>query len=283
MTSSKKETEQVLEKVKSGALSFEEAAKSHSKDPYADKGGDPGALYYHDFADGFAKKEDAEAVAALKKGDISGIYKVADKTWAFFKVNEELVPTDLADAATIAEARNYMSGKERGIMETWALGKAKEFASAAAGQNFAAAARKAGLNVKSAGPFPINYQSPTFVAYGQRVPLFEPINTQTAEELAPAANSEKFFSAVFGLAKGAVSEALVLEDNVLVMTVTDDAQAKDEEVAIIKFAYPYFNQGSIDSDVRTRFLKSSRLKDNFSTTFFKYFKPADAAAAKASS
>ncbi len=283
ITSSESDAKKILKQVQDKSLTFEEAAKSHSKDPYADKGGDPGALYFHDFADGFAKKEDAESVAALKKSDISGIYKVADKAWAFHKINEDLVPTDLTDAATIAEARSYMSSKERGLMETWALGKANEFASSVTGATFATAAKKAGLKVNSAGPFPINYQTPSFVAYGQRVPLFEPINTQTAEELAPASNSEKFFSTVFGLAKGAISEALVLEDNVLVMTVTDDTQAKDEEIAVIKFAYPYFSQGSIDSDVRTRFLKSPKIKDNFSTTFFKYFKPADATAAKTSS
>ncbi len=274
LTSSESDAKKVLKQVQDKALTFEEAAKSHSKDPYADKGGDSGALFFHDFADGFAKKEDAEAVAALKKGDISAVYKVSDKAWAFFKVNEDIVATNLSDPATLAEARSYMSSKERGLMETWALGKAKEFVATVTGGNFAAASKKAGLKVKSAGPFPINYKAPSFVAYGQRIPLFDQINATTAEELAPAANSEKFFSVVFGLPKGAVSEPFVLEDNVIVMTVTDDTPAKDEEVAVVKFAYPYFSQGAIDSDVRTRFLKSSKFKDNFSTVFFQYFKPA---------
>ncbi len=284
ITSSESDAKKVLKQVRDQALTFEEAAKSHSRDAFADKGGDSGPVYFHDFAESFKDKADAGKVVALAPGEVSDIVQVAEKAWAFFKVNAAPVAPDFADPATLAEARNYMETNERGKLETWALKVAGEFASAARapGAGLQSAARKSSLSVRSAGPFPINYGAPSFVAYGQNIPLFEPVTSEDPV-LAAAQSDETFFKTVFSLPDSAVSDPVALGDAVIVASVTDRKPADDADVSLLGFSYPYFFQSTLDAEVRVRFLKNPKFRDEFTATFFKYFTPADQPAAAAES
>ncbi len=70
---SKKEAEEVLEKIKEGKKSFEELAKEYSEDPStANRGGDLGW-----FGRGKMVKEFEDAAFSLKKGEISGIVETS--------------------------------------------------------------------------------------------------------------------------------------------------------------------------------------------------------------
>ena len=77
---------------------------------------------------------------------------------------------------------------------------------------------------------------------------------------------------LFSQPKGTVSKPLVVGEAVVVFTVTGDTPAADGDVALVKFAYPYFHQQTIDTETRNTFIKSKMLKDNFNTNFFKIFK-----------
>lgn len=278
MTSSEADIKKVLKQVQDKVLSFEDAAKSHSKDAWADKDGDPGVIFYHDYASWFEKQEDAKAISVIPVGELSPVYKIADKTWAFFRVNAALQPAVLEDPAVKAEVRNYIAANERGMMETWALDKGKEF-SQIASAGFAPAAKKAGYSVKSSGLFPINFNSPSFTAYGQRIPLLEPLDLQKAPELQDAPQNEAFFKAVFSATEGQVAEPILLGDSVLVYTVKETSQGKPEDATMVAFSYPYFYQGTLDADIRARFLKNNpKFKDEFEATFAKFFTPKESSA-----
>jgi len=147
------------------------------------------------------------------------------------------------------------------------------YLSSAGGAGFEAAAKKAGLVVKTAGPFPINFGdfSVYISEYNQSAPIFKAVEGSETPELAGAAANEKFLTAAFSLASGAVSEPLVLGDYAIVLKVKDASPAKDEDLAGVDYLYPYFYQSKFPADVRNLFMTNKKLKDNFSKTFFKYF------------
>jgi len=272
VTSSESDAKKVLQQVRDNKLSFEDAAKSHSKDAYADKGGDAGIVYYYAFSRDFANKDDAAKIAALKKGEVSDVYKLADKVWAFFMVNSELVLPDFSKPAVLEMVSAYLNENEKGTLESWAIAKAGNLASAGDSASFLAAAKKASYSAKSAGPFIINIGNPTFYAYNQQIPLFQSPFVNKDSALLSIEEDEAFMTQLFSQPKGTVSKPLVLGDSVIVFSVTGDKPAEDGDVALVKFAYSYFHQQTIDTETRNTFIKSKKLKDDFNTNFFKIFK-----------
>ncbi len=274
ITTSQKDAEKVLAQIKANTLSFEDAAKSHSKDSYADKGGDMGIKAFYDLKGEFLNEKDAEAVMTLKKDEISPIYKGANNTWVFYRVNAEASSPDFSKQSVLDEVKSYLFDKEKSVMESWALAKADEFTKEASKAPFTAAAKKAGLEVKSAGPFILNYGKPSFYFYGQQIGLFQEPYRSLDNELIGAEENETFLTTLFSTPKNAVSKPVVLDASVIVMTVIDDKEGTEQETSYTKFSYPYFFQTAMENQIRSTILSSSLLKDNFNSTFAKLFIPA---------
>lgn len=268
VTAKEADAQRLQKAVKAGSLNFEETAKKNSSDSFADKGGSMGSPYFYAVAADLGKKEDAEKIASLKKGEYSPVFKTVSGSYAFYRADDAAMAADPADPTLLSDARAYLMSSERGKVEDWALGQAKAFAASATG-DFASACRKAGLAPKSAGPFPINYGDLTFSAYGQMIPLFGRMDA--AEELAAASSDEAFISAVFSAAPGTVSAPLVLGENVVVFKVKDASSAPDSDTAALALYYPYFYQQKVTGEIGDLFLKSPKLKDNFMKVFFKTF------------
>ncbi len=273
ITTSQQDAEKVLSQIKANSLSFEDAAKSHSKDAYADKGGDMGTVVFYDLKGQFQSDKDAESVMALKKGEISPIFKQSDKTWAFYKVNTESASPDFTKAAVIDEVKSYMFDKEKSVMETWALSIADTFTADASKTSFAGAAKKEGLEAKTAGPFILNYGKPAFYFYGQQVGLFQEPYRSSDNALIDAEQNENFLNALFSTPKDAISKPVVLDTSVVVMKVIEDKEATDQQISYTKLSYPYFFQTALENELRTTILNSKSLKDNFNSTFAKFFAP----------
>jgi hypothetical protein len=259
-----------LKQIRGGAA-FEETAKAHSTDSYADKGGAMGLHYFYEVQADFANKADAEKLATLKAGEYSTVLKTLAGSWVFYKADDSAFPAELTDPTVLKDARDYMLRFERGKVEDWVTAQAASISNAGAG--FDQACKKASLAVATAGPFPLNYGDIDFSAYGQRIPLLRRVNTQATAELAQASTSDAFLTAAFSLAPGSVSKPLVLGDSVIVMKIKEASAATDEEVASISLYYPYFYQQKTSNELSDVFLKSPLLKDNFMTVFFKYFAP----------
>jgi len=267
--SSEAEALKLHKNIKSGAASFEDVAKASSKDSSAEKGGVMDSIYAHELEASLAVKADADAVAALGQGEISKVYKTAAGAWSFFRADAAAAEADFSDSAVLEKVREYMDRSERGAIEDWVVAKAKEI-SAAGGASFESSAKKAGLEIKSAGPFPINYGdlSAFFSEYGQRVPLFKTVDS--ADELAGASTSEQFLTAVFALEAGAVSEPIILGDNAIVVKVKEVVQAKDEDLGGVDFVYSRLFQEQLSVLVQDYFMKSPKLRNNFDATYRKY-------------
>jgi hypothetical protein len=272
ITSSEAEALKLLKNVRSGATTFEDVAKASSKDAEAQKGGALGSKYFHEIQSELAVKAEADKIAALKQGEISPVLKTAAGAWAFYRADALPSEADLSKAEVLAQVRDYMTRSERGAIEDWLVAKAKELASAG-GAGFEAAAKKAGLAVKPAGPFPINYGdfSVYMADYGQSAPLFKSIEGEAVPELSGASTSEKFLTEVFSLAVGAVSEPIALGDYAIVVKAKEATQAKDEDLAGVDYLYPYDYYNKLGMQVGNLFMNGKGLKDNFGKVFFKYF------------
>jgi peptidyl-prolyl cis-trans isomerase D len=276
--SSEADAKKLLKNIQDKKTSFEDVAKASSKDSYAAKGGVSGPKYFYEISSELANKADADKLAALKAGELSDVLKTANGSWAFFRADSGVAAVDFAQGVVVAAARDYINGRERGVIEDWAIAQAKTLAAAGAG--FEAAAKKAGLAIKSAGPFPLNYGDLTVSLYGQTAPMLKAVSSESEPELAGASTSEKFLTQAFSLAPGAVSEPFVLGDNVIVLKVKEASSAKDDETSSLGFYYPYFIQSGASAEIRDLVMKSKLLSDDFSKVFFKYFQTSTASAAK---
>jgi parvulin-like peptidyl-prolyl isomerase len=275
ITTSEADANKLLKNIQDKKASFDAAAKASSKDSFAAKGGVEGPKYFYELAAELAVKADADKLAALKAGDLSSVLKTTAGTWVFFKAEAAPAIADLSQASTLAAVRGYLNDRERGVIEDWSIAQAKALSSS--GASFEASAKKAGVPVKTTGPFPLNYGDLSVSIYGQTAPLFKKVSTDKDAELDGASTSNKFLTTAFALAVGAVSEPFVLGDNVIVLKVKEAGVAKDGDTSVIDFYYPYFYQSGASSEVRDLFMKSPELKDNFSNVFFKYFQPQTAA------
>jgi hypothetical protein len=265
------DAEALLKQIKNKTVAFDQAAKNRSKDSYAARGGVMGSTYFSDIAADLVDKAGAEKLAALKKGDFSPVLKTLTGGFAFFMADDDAQAPNFSDPILIKDVRDYMNRFEKGTIENWAVAKAKPLSSLPPA-TFEAACRKQGLKVKSDGPFPINYGDLQMSIYGQKVPIFKPVNSSDASELAGASTSDNFLLAAFSLAPGSVSSPIVLGDNVIVLKVKEAGSSLDASSGIDLY-YPYFFQQKLNTDVANLFMSSSQLRDNFAPIFFKYFQP----------
>ena len=277
IASSEADAQKLLQNVKDKKTTFEDAAKASSKDAYAQKGGAAGPRYFHELSAQLASKDDGEKLASLKTGELSQVLKTTAGAWVFFKADADVAPADFSQAAVLAAVRDYMTRNDRGVIEDWAIAKAKEIA-AVGSKGFEAAAKKAGAPVKTVGPFPLNYGdlSVYIPSYGQSMPLFKSIASSDDPELSGASTSQKFLTAAFSTAPGAISDPFVLGDKVLVLKVKDAESAKDDGLSMIDYLYPSFFGGKVQVEAHDFFMKNPLLKDDFSKVFFKYFQPTPA-------
>ncbi len=266
----------ILKSIQDKSATFEDAAKLNSKDSFADSGGTQGAQYYFEVEADLAAKGDAEKLAALAAGELSPVLKTVSGSYAFFRADAAAIDADLSNPSTLADIRERMLATERGTIEDHVINRAAAFAGVAAA-DFAAAAKKEGLSVKAAGPFPINYGDLSlYIAdYGQSLPLLPAVAGEDTPELSSASYNEKFLTAAFSLAPGSLSEPLVLGDNVVVFKVKEAGSALDDGSGGIDIFYPYFVQNKAESEARQAFIKSPLLKDDFSAIYLKYFTPSE--------
>jgi len=256
--SSERETRQILNKVKEGALAFEEAARSNSIDSYADNGGDMGIRMAYEFQAEIPDEASRQAVLTLEKGEFSGIVAVSGGSWAFFRAEEAPRPADTADSAALGKIRTYIMGYERGTVEDWVTSEAEKFAETAKEKGFASALAGKSMAKKTFGPLPVNYGD---------VVLFPSVSSLGVGEISQAGYNENFWNAAFSTPLGSPSDPVVLGDNVLVLCPTEEKAAPDDENDFIGLYYSYWMGQAVEKNIKSYFLGNGKLEDKFWDVF----------------
>jgi hypothetical protein len=261
VNSNEREARQILNTIKNGETTFEDAARSYSKDGYADRGGDMGIKMIHELSMDIPDEAAREQVIALARDEYSDIIKI-DSGWAFFHTNDAIQEADASDPAVMEKVRSYVRNYERGRMEDWAIAQADSFIARANETSFEEALTTQGVQKRSFGPIPLNYGS---------VDLFTAITSQSVTELASAANDEIFWKVAFSTPVESPSRPVVQRNNVLVLFPTGETEIDAEALeSIVSMYNPWLNYVS-ESALQQYFMNSPKLEDNFLDVYFRYF------------
>jgi hypothetical protein len=264
INSNEREIRQILRSVEEGSQSFEEAARTHSQDAFAESGGDIGVKMAYEMSEEIPDESEREPVLNLARGELSPVVKVPSG-WAFYRAEETPYPADLDDQDTVEKIRTYLTGFRRGIMDDWLIEKAGAFIAQAEERGFETAADELGLTKQNFGPVGLNYGNFT---------LFKSLSTDTVPELAAASSNENFWRIAFSTPLQSPSAPFMLGNNALVLFPLEENILEAEDIESIASSYSsYWLNNSADQSIRNRFVRSEKLEDNFWTTYFKYLQP----------
>ena len=261
---SEREAKQILDSIKSGTITFEDAARTQSQDEAAERGGDMGSLYVVDLANIIPNTTDRDYVINLPRGEISSIINI-DNAWVFFRIENELKQADFDDAGVISKVQSHLRSYARGRMEDWAISKAREFIEEAEITSFDDAARERNLEISDFGPLPINYSG---------VDLFTPLQSSFSapgfaeHDVSNLASNETFWKSAFSTQLNTPSEPLVQGSNVLVFIPTEQIDAEETAVNVTDVYKSYWVNYIAEQSVQHYFLANPRMDDRFVDTFF---------------
>jgi parvulin-like peptidyl-prolyl isomerase len=259
--SGEREARQILETIKNGETTFEDAARAHSKDPYADRGGDMGMKMIHELSLDIPEEDAREAVISIAKGDFSDVIKTASG-WAFFRCEEAVQDADLTDPAVMDKVKSYLRNFERGRMEDWTIAKANEFVTLAKERGFDDALSIKALQSNSFGPVPINYGN---------FELFTTLPVQSVPGLSGTAENENFWKTAFSTPVGSPSEPIVQGNNVMVLFPVDEIEADPSGQEAVASKYSAWLNDILIQSMRKSFLNSPKLEDKFIDVYLRYF------------
>lgn len=264
ISSSEREAQQVLSSVQDGTLTFEDAARTHSQDSYAERGGDMGLKMVYELTSEIPETADREAVAALRGGEYSALLKVP-AGWAFFRAEVSPYPADTGDSSLLSKLRSYMLTFERGQMEDWLIAQAEEFSALVRETDFTSAALAKGLEKSGFGPLPLNYGG---------VDLFTALSAFSVQELTYAGSNELFWRTAFSTPVNTPSSPLVISNSVLVLFPLEETPADDSTREMVESAYAsYWLSYNAERSLRSSFLGSKNLRDQFIDTFLRIYAP----------
>ncbi|MDR1143518.1 MAG: peptidylprolyl isomerase [Spirochaetaceae bacterium] len=135
-----REARQLLDSVKGGRFTFEDAARNQSADVYKDRGGDMGLRMAYEVFTELAEESDREVLFALKPGELSSVVKAPDNSWAFFRAEETPYAPDLTIPENLEKIRSYMNRFEGGRIENWLLARVETLSAQALSQNLSLSA-----------------------------------------------------------------------------------------------------------------------------------------------
>jgi peptidyl-prolyl cis-trans isomerase D len=258
------QAKEIRKKVLDKTSTFEELAKTYSKDEYADKGGDMGWRYAYDVEADFDSKEAAQPVLALKAGELSEVLKGTFGS-LIYRCDSEAVAPDFASTTVLDDVKSYLSRYEKGKVEDYFSAKATQLAARAAAVGFDKAAQEAGQKVVATEPFPVNLGN---------VFSFMPLRAIPDAETPPnAAYNEDFFVKAFSLPRDKVSAPVILDDRILVLKVKEEKQVPESTASLIGSWITYISNQSVQADLASSLMTPARLKDNFAAVFNQYVMP----------
>jgi len=257
--SSEREARQVLNAVKNGTSTFEEAAMTSSMDNYADRGGDMGIRMAHELMYDIGDEQTRANIINLARGELSDIIKVSTG-WAFFRAEETGYTADTNDPAQLDKIRNYIMIYSRGQVEDWFIAEAEKFSSQAREMGFDEAAAAGSLTKQNFGPIPLNYGNTA---------LFSSISSAGVPELANAGTNQFFWRAAFSTPLNSLSIPIVVGENVIVLLPLEESDAEENNIQFIEMYYPYWVNAGLEQSYRSYFLNNEKLDDRFGETFWK--------------
>lgn len=255
--SSESDARSIREQAVSRQASFEDLARNQSTDSYSDEGGEMGWIYFHELEPDFEDPAVIEEIFELEEGEISRVFETTFG-WTIYRVNEAPIEPDFTDADVVAAVRDYMTVFERGLIEDSLNARAEEFVATARSQGYEAAAAAVDQSPQTTEYFPINYGN---------TPYFGRVNAVSNQQLSAAAFREEFFTELFELEAGDVSDPIVVRDYVFVFELADERDATEETVEFVEQNVDLIIGEFTQQQVQATYVNDELLVDNFNQTY----------------
>jgi hypothetical protein len=264
INTSEKNARKVLESIRAGTATFEEAAGSQSQDVYAERGGDMGIKLAYELNVEVPGEEDRAKLLALKKGDLSDVIAL-NSGWAFFRAEADASPADTEDPVVREKIRSYMRTFDRSRMEEWALARAEEFITLVQDRGFDGAIIEQSLEKRHFGPLPVNYGA---------TDLFPGLSSFSVSEIEYASWDEDFWKLAFSTPLRTPSKPHIQGSNVLVLFPLEESGAEESSAqAVESMLSAYWINYHAERTLNTAFLESDKLENNFEKTYARLFQP----------
>jgi hypothetical protein len=257
ITTSEDDARSILEQYRNRTSSFEDLARAHSRDVFAEEGGSMGQVFYYELERDFEDPDVLSQVFETEEGEVTDVLETT-YGWVIYRVDEGVSQPDFTDEETISTVRSYLGSFERGRIEDYMREQAQTFASQARQDGFDAAAAALDKAPILTTFFPINYGNAAF---------FGPVQTEDGGQISNAAFRDTFFEEGFSLDDGEVSDPVVLRDFVTVMTLVEERTPEEESLEFLESYFPYVLQQYQAEEIERTVLDEDRLVDNFSRTF----------------
>jgi len=263
VNTNEREARRILDTIKNGTSTFEDAARAQSQDGYADRGGDMGSRYAFDLDSDIPNSQVRESIFSIRRGELSDVIQVAD-SWMIFRVEEELKQADFTDFSTMDRVRAYLRNFDRGRMEDWAVARAMEFIADVNVSGFDEAVYLHNLEKQFFGPLPINYGG---------IDLFSTLDSFNISgiDTQNMINNENFWRIAFSSDLNNPSLPFVQGSNVLVLLPTEQIYAEEAEIENITSMYSsYWTSFVAERSIQSYFLNNDRMDDRFLESYFCY-------------
>ena len=259
VNSSERAAQTILDSITNGVITFEEAARANSQDYYADRGGEIGPLMAHELVYFIPGEFDRELVANLRMGNMSRVIQVGERSWTFFRADENPQAADLSDPAVFSNIRAYLNEYERGDVQDWALGEAEKFLVSVRDNGFISAAMINQLELQDFGPLPINFGD---------VDMFSSLYSFGKYDLEGGSYYDQFWKIAFGTEIMTPSAPIALQNSVVILLPLEEIQSDPGDISIQNMFQGILPE-RINEAIRNHIMTSPRLDDRFRETFSK--------------
>lgn len=273
ISSNEQEAQKILDSIKDGTTTFEDAARTYSLDSYAERGGDMGIKMAYELSTEIPDAGERDAVIRTARGEYSPIVKVPSG-WAFFRAEDAPYPADIGDTSLQEKIRSYMTGFERGRIEDWLINEAQDLIVQIRETDFDTALTQKGLEKRSFGPLPLNYGGDTIYYSGYSL-LTSLASFSVPEFIYTGVDTnENFWQEAFFTPLNTPANPLVLGNYVVVLYPREEIPEDEGAIDTIETSYSSYWLSYITSrGIRSHFLKSDKLEDRFENTFITYLLP----------
>lgn len=259
LSGSREDAEEIRRQAIERTATFEDLARSHSTDGFAESGGDAGYQYYYELERDVTDPASLDAVLDLAPGEVSDVLETPFG-WIIYRVDEAPLPIDTTDEEQLATVRSYLNTFQRGRIEDYAYEVAEGFAESARADGFDQATQQIGKTVDTTSYFPINYGSLPF--YGR------PQVDDAA--ISDAATREDFYRTLFALELGQISTPVVLRNFVAVFMLDDERSLSEEQLAEVRDEYTAVARQLVVSEIEVAVRNPDLHEDGFNRAFSRY-------------
>lgn len=253
------EANEVWNKLNDQISTFEDLAKDHSEDIYAERGGEIGFQYFYELLDNLIAEDEVNKIFELDLDEYTKPIKIGDN-WTIYRCDQVAQEADISQEELLQDVRFYMVYNEKGIVQDFFEQKGLEFKAIAENRGFLAACDQFDLSSYQSDYFPLNINNLYFLK-----------TLTTLEESAPslysASTDETFFAEAFSLDIDSISKPIILDDKIIIFTLLDIRKATEEEISEVEQGYLSFIRNNFNYNLDKILIKRDKVEDNLSEIF----------------